>query len=295
MTPSPHRPRLAGLVLAIALIGLGAGCASKSGTENTASGETGSGQLGDVPATAEATPTAVPTPTSTSVGEDGTPDPVPTAAPKLTLIINPTLLLASPSPADCVTYNPTTVTISYAAPTQTWSIVDGTQGLLVFKRQADADAGLALAKSYKKHCWIGRTNTRSNHGAYVMDYWLDAVAGAAAVPNPDCLPHTASQLAVASSGTSGWLVHQRQRGRQTARHQGRRRQRRAGHEALQPALLHRPRQRQGHHVRRLHHQLVRHRLSLDTRKQCAAQALQANIPATGWIAGMFARPLTGRR
>jgi hypothetical protein len=206
MTPRPHRPRLAGLVLAIALIGLGAGCASKSGTENNASGETGSGQLGDVPATAEATPTAVPTPTSTSVGEDGTPDPVPTVAPKLTLIINPTLLLAWPSPADCVTYNPATVTISYAAPTQTWSIVDGTQGLLVFKRQADADAGLALAKSYKKHCWIGRTNTRSNHGAYVMDYWLDAVAGAAAVPNPDCLPHTASQLAVASSGTSGWLV-----------------------------------------------------------------------------------------
>jgi hypothetical protein len=208
MTPQPRRPRLAGLLLAIALIGLGAGCASKPGAENTATGETGSGQLGDVPATAEATPTVVPTPTSTSVGEDGTPDPVPsTPGPKLTLIINPSiLLLAWPSPADCVTYNPATVSISYAAPTQTWSIVDGPQGLLVFKRQADADAGLALAKSYKKHCWIGRTNTRSNHGAYVMDYWLDPVAGAAAVPNPDCLPHTAAQLAVVSSGTSGWLV-----------------------------------------------------------------------------------------
>jgi hypothetical protein len=207
MTPRPRRPRLAGLLLAIALIGLGAGCASKSGTDTTATGETGSGQLGDVPATAEPTPTAVPTPTSTDVGEDGTPDPGPsTPGPKLTLAINPSLLLLWPNPADCVTYNPATVSISYAAPTQTWSIVDGTQGLLVFKRQADADAGLALAKSYKKHCWIGRTNTRSNHGAYVMDYWLDPVPGAAAVPNPDCLPHTSGQLAVSSAGTSGWLV-----------------------------------------------------------------------------------------
>jgi len=59
MTPSFRRPRLAGLVLAIALIGLGAGCASKPGAENTATGETGS------TSTATSTPTTTSTSTST--------------------------------------------------------------------------------------------------------------------------------------------------------------------------------------------------------------------------------------
>jgi hypothetical protein len=192
-------PRIvAGMVLALAL-GTGlAGCAQPGGQQQNAADSgnnndngSGNGQLGDAGLPPSPTPTATPTATPT-------PTPVATGGPIVVTVIPP-ILLAWPSPADCVGHNPATVTVTGSG--SLWQVVDGSHALMAFSTNANAQAGLALAKAYKTHCFIGRGT------AHIMDYWLDPVGPAPAITNPDCLPHTASALYVENlGGTNGWRL-----------------------------------------------------------------------------------------
>lgn len=197
-------PRIiAALVFTLAL-GTGiAGCAAKSGTDGAA-GSSGAGQLGE----GAITPDDAGAPTPVPVATTPAPTPSPTTAPipGVILTIDPGLLLPWPSPADCVGHNPSNVSILYTASGPLWQIVDGSHALMAFKRSADATAGLALAKAYKTHCFIGRGNTRTNRAQYIMDYWRDPVQTAPAITSPDCLPHTPSALTIENLGSLGWRI-----------------------------------------------------------------------------------------
>jgi hypothetical protein len=200
---------LATVLIAFALAAPLAGCNSNSGSAG------GTGSLGDAPGNpgnnnapddpkppATTTPPVAPPAEDTS--EDETPDPGVTVTLNPVITVPPPLLLPWPSPADCVTHNPATVAKQYAA--GLWLVVDGSHSLMAFKQSSDADQGLALAKAFKKHCFIGRGNGKPEPYRYIMDYWLEPVNGAAPVPNPDCVSHNPNNLTVHDLGDTGWRV-----------------------------------------------------------------------------------------
>jgi len=196
------------VLIAFALAAPLAGCNSGSGSTG------GTGSLGDAPGNAgnnnapddpQAPSTTTPpvAPPAEDTPADETPDPgVTTLNPIIT--VAPPLLLPWPSPADCVPHNPATVAKQYAS--GLWLVVDGSHSLMAFKQSSDADQGLALAKAFKKHCFIGRGNGMPEPHRYIMDYWLEPVNGAAPVPDPDCVSFNPDNLTVHDLGATGWRV-----------------------------------------------------------------------------------------
>jgi hypothetical protein len=209
MTPSPRATRtIAGLFVALVLTAFAAGCASKASSNNNASGSTGSGQLGEAAAAgAQGVNDPAPTPIPTPPADEVPATPAPVLSPGIILTIDPGLLLPWPSSPDCISYDPGIASIKYTAATPLWQVVSGNSALLAFKQSGDANAGLALVKAYKKICFIGRNNARTDRMRYIMTYWTDPVSSAApAITDPDCLPHVASELVVKDVGSLGWRV-----------------------------------------------------------------------------------------
>jgi hypothetical protein len=207
--PRPGLFRLTAVLL-VAVVAV-TGCAGQQppadnsqSTEST--GPQGEGQFGEVTPSPDAAPTTEPP------SDEEQPEPTPTSTgggllfPTLVLTLPPGLLLPWPSPADCLTHNPNNVTILYTSTgpnAPLWQVVDGSQALLAYKREVDAQSGLALAKSYRKHCFVGRGTSSVER---VMDYWLEPVSGAAPVPNPDCLQHDPADIYAEAVGDGSWRV-----------------------------------------------------------------------------------------
>jgi hypothetical protein len=195
------------LVAAVAVTGCAAQQPPADNAQPTQSaGPEGGGQFGEVTPSPQATPTTEPP------SDEEQPEPTPTSTgggllfPTLVLTLPPGLLVPWPSPADCLTHNPNNLTIKYTGTgpnAPLWQVVDGSNALLAYKREVDANSGLALAKSYKRHCFVGRGTSSVER---VMDYWLEPVSGAAAVPNPDCLEHSPGDLSVEPTGDGAWRV-----------------------------------------------------------------------------------------
>jgi hypothetical protein len=117
---------------------------------------------------------------------------------------------AWPSPEDCISYNPANVTVQYEA--GFYTVADGS---LVVMRLSGApgenvgDKALALAKRYRKHCFLGRDNTREDKNSYVFDYWRNASGMTPAIPDQedDCSPYDRGNLTVEDMGGGyGWRV-----------------------------------------------------------------------------------------
>jgi hypothetical protein len=168
---------------------------------NAGATDAGQGQLST--ATSSPTPTPGPPtdpPTDPTDTPEDDPGPILTVLPTFILTLPPGVFLPWPSPADCNDHDPNNLTIlhSGSGSSELWQIADGSHYLLAYKRQVDADAGLALAKSFRKHCFIGRATPLSDpdRPRFVMDYWLDPVPGAAPIPNQDCIPHDPANLVV---------------------------------------------------------------------------------------------------
>ncbi len=197
-----------GLLVPLALAAAAAGCAknSPSSTPNAAppSGDSADGQFGQ----ANATPTPTPTDVLTTAPD---PEPSPTkTGGGVILTINPTLiLLLWPSPADCISYDPTIAAISVqfaiAPATPTYHVKSGSTTVLSFKRMVDAQEGLKVVQAYKQHCWVGRGNSMPNPDSYTMDYWLSPVSSPT-IASPDCFAHNASELSVKDNGDGTWTV-----------------------------------------------------------------------------------------
>jgi hypothetical protein len=195
MTPRLRIP-LIGVAVVLALL-VGA-CAKPGGQQqqNAANGS-GEGQLGEAPAGGLG-PGAVPDPVPT------VPSDVPAAPAPTTLPVPPAPVLPWPSPPDCISHSPANVTILTTS--GLWQIVDGSHALLAYKTAADAQAGLALAKAYKQHCFIGRNNTRTDRENYIIDYWLSPVMSSPAITAPDCLSHDPALIKAVDRGSLGWGV-----------------------------------------------------------------------------------------
>lgn len=213
MTRSSSSRPVVGLFIALAVATSMVGCGkagpaeSPANSDQVGSAPLGSGQGSDGSSTDDSSPDV---PADTDDGSTGpTTDPTPPADDDdggLVLQIDPNiLLLAWPSPGDCISHNPANVSLVYNASQAVWQVMDGGHALLAYKRKVDGEAGLELAKSFKKHCFIGRNNSRPNREQYIMDYWKDSVKKPV-VATPDCLSHTPSHLSAVDRGALGWRI-----------------------------------------------------------------------------------------
>jgi hypothetical protein len=116
-----------------------------------------------------------------------------------------------PSPEDCITYNPSNVTVQFAS--GTYTVSDGSKVVVRVHGQTGDNTGqkaLALAQRYRSHCFIGRSNTRTEErGAYIFDYWRNASGQKPAIPGQkdDCSPYNRNNLTVEDMGDgNGWRV-----------------------------------------------------------------------------------------
>jgi hypothetical protein len=82
----------------------------------------------------------------------------------------------------------------------------------VYGQQGDntGDKVLALAKRYRKHCYIGRSNTRvDERGNYIFDYWRDPSGMKPTIPDQeeDCSAYDRHNLRADDMGGGyGWRV-----------------------------------------------------------------------------------------
>jgi hypothetical protein len=157
--------------------------------------------------TATTTSTSVPTSAPPATGpptlKAATAPPVgpPTAAP-----VTPTPdTLPWPSPADCIGYDPTNITVSYNSSFGVYQVISGSDALLAYQNQADANDGAALARRYTQQCFVGRSNTCSNRYQCIMDYWLGPSNLSSTIAVQDCIPYNRNQLSETPSG-SDWQV-----------------------------------------------------------------------------------------
>ena len=117
------------------------GCAPPPGQQPNA-GDTGQGQLN----TASSSPATTPSPTGTPATDTPEDNPAPSASPgggfifpTLILTFAPGVLLAWPSPADCLEHDPGNLTIQHSGSgsNELWQITDGSHILLAYKRQVE--------------------------------------------------------------------------------------------------------------------------------------------------------------
>jgi len=115
-----------------------------------------------------------------------------------------------PSPEDCVSYNPGNVKSRYEA--GIWVIVDGTiEVMRLHGGPSDnvGEKGLALAKRFKQHCYLGRHNTREEKYSYIFDYWRNPSGQNPAIADQedDCSGYKKNNLTVENMGSGqGWRV-----------------------------------------------------------------------------------------
>jgi hypothetical protein len=174
---------------------------SLSGCGGNAAGN-GSGALsGPLTQTPSATATAtVATPTTKAPPPTGS-APTKTAKP----------VSDWPSPADCVSYDPTKLTVDGTGAGGTFIVSSGSTVVMRLHGQEDVvgQQALALAQRYTKHCYLGRNNTRSPQGDYIFDYWRDPTGQTPTIPDLDqvCSPYNNHNLTVEDMGDNdGWRV-----------------------------------------------------------------------------------------
>jgi hypothetical protein len=159
--------------------------------------------------------------TGTTLGEGptGTPTVAPSSAPVTTSTsagasdkkTNNPAPPSWPTPEDCVSYNPNNLTTNYEA-----GILQVNDGSKVVMRLHD-DPGdtvmptqaLAVAKRFKKHCFIGNGNTREEKYSFIFDYWRDSSGMKPSIPGVDdlCSNYNHNNLTVEDMGNGdGWRV-----------------------------------------------------------------------------------------
>jgi hypothetical protein len=177
-----RRQSLAAALVATAMLATATGCGSKSNNASpTATLQTSVG----------------PSPSATSSPGGGpTPKPSPPAGQTW------------PTPEDCVAYNPGGLTKHYEA--GIWAILDGTRTVARAPggpAENVGDQALALAKRYRKHCFLGRANTRTEKYSYIFDYWLDPSGSTPPIPDENCSGYDKNNLTVEDmGGGNGWRV-----------------------------------------------------------------------------------------
>jgi hypothetical protein len=100
-----------------------------------------------------------------------------------------------PSPEDCEDYDPHALDLSsfdtyrQGVKYTYWKITNGKTGAIWFEfsHETDARNALALAQSYRRHCYVGRTGAlHGNPYDDSLDYWQNPYYGAPAPPLTRC-------------------------------------------------------------------------------------------------------------
>lgn len=115
-----------------------------------------------------------------------------------------------PTPEDCISYDPAGVTVVYQA--GIYSVQDGNHEVMRVSGNPDDTVGqqaLALAQQYRKHCFLGRANTRVDKNSYIFDYWGDPSGMTPPIPGQEdnCSSYDRQNLTVEDmGGGDGWRV-----------------------------------------------------------------------------------------
>ncbi len=134
----------------------------------------------------------------------------PTAAASATAAKPPASSAAPswPTPEDCVSYNPGNVTMFYEAGLHI--VRDGSKELMRFAGDPSntvGQQGLALAKRYKKMCFLGKRNTREDNNEFIFEYWRDSSGNNPSIPDENCSNYNKNNLTVENmGGGQGWRV-----------------------------------------------------------------------------------------
>jgi hypothetical protein len=117
--------------------------------------------------------------------------------PTVTATLNPPEGQPTPvaSPEDCVSYNPSNLTV--VASGDAWVLRDGSHAMLLFDTYADADNGRKAAYPYTRLCFIGRGNDKADRYRYIITYFTTSsglLNGMA--PSAECIPYNPATLAI---------------------------------------------------------------------------------------------------
>ena len=112
------------------------------------------------------------------------------------------------SDEDCLTYEPGTVAMSKDNVVG-WRVADGGTTLATLDKESDAKQALALARRFKKRCFIGRSNTRINRSDYIIDYWAMPTNVPSPIPNEDCREYDRASLTSKEVGAAGFSLEDR--------------------------------------------------------------------------------------
>ena len=106
---------------------------------------------------------------------------------------------------DCLAYEPSSIALSSDKVTG-WRVADGQVVLATLDRESEAKQALALARRFKKRCFIGRTNTRPNRSDYIIDYWATPTNVLAPIANEVCRRYDRVSLSIKDLGPVGFSV-----------------------------------------------------------------------------------------
>ncbi|MBV1856601.1 hypothetical protein [Catellatospora tritici] len=115
-----------------------------------------------------------------------------------------------PSPADCVSYDPARLQLRYED--GAYVVADGqTQVLRLHGDPGEPTGrqGSSLAQRYRRHCYIGRGNSREDRDTFVFDYWRDPSGQRPAIEGEqdNCSEYEPGHLVAEDMGHGdGWRV-----------------------------------------------------------------------------------------
>jgi hypothetical protein len=156
---------------------------------------------------------AAPLPSATTAQPSPTGQPGPTSDKPLSSTTKSTTITVTsdwPSPEDCTSYNPSALTTQFS--NGIYTVTNGSILVIRVHGQVGDNTGqkaLALAQHYKRHCYIGRNNSRPDPGPFSFDYWRDAsgLNPTIADQENDCSPYNKNNLTVEDMGNGdGWRV-----------------------------------------------------------------------------------------
>jgi hypothetical protein len=187
------------MIVPLVLVGLTAGGCAKKADPGAR------GTIGHASPTASGKPPSTKTPITKS--PTGTPAGTPTKTPTASATPSRTPPAAHwPSPEDCVSYDPTHLTTHYEA--GIFVVLDGVKEVARLQGEPAGHAGvqaLALAKNYRKHCFLGRANTQPDSGQFIFDYWRSPTATKTPIPDEydACSSYDPTNLTLEDLGSGG--------------------------------------------------------------------------------------------
>ena len=106
---------------------------------------------------------------------------------------------------DCVGYDPASLKV-VDEKASGWGVSDGSKDIATLDNQTDAGRALGLARAYKRHCYLGRANTRPDRSDYIIEYWDGASGVAPVIDVEDCQRYDRQNLRIQEVSGQGWML-----------------------------------------------------------------------------------------